>query len=139
MNIHREKDFPLYQDMAVRVSEQSYAKRKQVGCIILAKTGMLSLGFNGMPSGYPNQCEISGVTDPLVIHAERNAIDKMTREGVSPYGSIVFVTLSPCLECAKSLAAVGVSAVYYRDLHRQEAIDHLNQMGIITKEWRLND
>jgi dCMP deaminase len=136
MNIHREKDFPLYQDMAVRVSEQSYAKRKQVGAVILAKTGMISLGWNGQPSGYPNQCELlDGTTDPLVIHAERNAIDKMTREGVSPYGSIVFVTLSPCLECAKSLAAVGVSAVYYRDLHRQEAIEHLNQMGIITKQW----
>jgi dCMP deaminase len=136
MNIHREKDFPLYQDMAVRVSEQSYAKRKQVGAVILAKTGMLSLGWNGQPSGYPNQCELpDGTTDPLVIHAEENALNKMSREGVSPLGSIVFVTLSPCINCAKSLAAVGVSAVYYRDLHRQEAIEHLNQMGIITKKW----
>jgi dCMP deaminase len=136
MNIHREKDFPLYQDMAVRVSEQSYAKRKQVGAVILAKTGMLSLGWNGMASGYPNQCELpDGTTDPLVIHAEENALNKMSREGVSPLGSIVFVTLSPCINCAKSLAAVGVSAVYYRDLHRQEAIEHLNQMGITTKQW----
>ena len=131
----KEKYFQLYMDMAERVSEQSHAKRKQVGCTIVTTTGLVALGWNGMPSGYPNQCEISGVTNPLVIHAERNALDKMSREGVSPLGSIVFTTLSPCIECAKSLAAVGVSAVYYRDHHREEALEHLRTMGIHVEKW----
>ena len=136
MDIHRRKDFYLYQDMANRVAIQSHALRKQVGCIILAKTGMISLGWNGQPTGYPNQCELpDGTTNPLVIHAERNALDKMSREGVSPLGSIVFTTLSPCIDCAKSLAAVGVSAVYYRDHHREEALGHLRTMGIHVEKW----
>ena len=136
VDMHRKKDFPLYKDLAQRVSQQSYAKRKQVGAVILTKTGMIALGWNTMPSGYSNQCELSdGTTHPLVIHAEDNALNKMTKEGISPEGAIVFITLAPCLSCAKRLAAAGVSAVYYRDYHRQEALDHLQQMNIIIGKW----
>lgn len=136
IKVQHAKYHALYKDMAVRVSEQSYAKRKQVGCVIVSTTGLIALGFNGMPSGYPNQCELpDGTTNPLVIHAERNAIDKMTREGVPVAGSIVFTTLSPCIECAKSLAAIGVKAVYYRDHHCQHGLHHLDTMGITTERW----
>ena len=137
MNPHKEKYFGMYQDLAVWVAQQSSAKRKQVGAVIISKSGMVALGLNGMPSGYHNDCELKdGTTNPLVIHAERNAIDKMTREGTTVSGSIIFTTLSPCLECAKSLAAVGITAIYYRDHHREDALEHLNQMGISTYQWK---
>lgn len=132
----KEKYFSLYQDMAVRASQESCAKRKQVGSVIVTPTGLIALGINGMPSGYLNQCELEdGSTNPLVTHAERNALDKLTRTGVPVDGSIIFTTLAPCVECAKSLAAVGIKAVYYRDHHRQEALEHLSQMNIHTEKW----
>jgi dCMP deaminase len=135
-SFHKEKFHPMYQQLTEVIAEQSYCVRKKVGAVLVTRAGTIGIGFNGTKAGKPNVCELlDGTTDPEVTHAEINAIDKMSREGVSPLGSIVFVTLSPCINCAKSLAAVGVSAVYYRDLHRQEAIEHLNQMGIITKQW----
>jgi len=134
--INNEKYFPMYQDLAVRVSQESYAKRKQVGCVILSKSGMISVGMNGTASGMPNICEHEdGTTHDFVIHAEQNALHKMAREGVATSGSIVFVTLSPCVACAKSLIGVGVSAVYYRDHHRESAIQHLRDMDVVVKQW----
>lgn len=126
----------MYQTVAEVVAEQSYCVRKKVGAVVVTPTGILGIGFNGTAKGYPNQCELEdGTTHPLVIHAEDNALNKMAKEGISPEGAIVFITLAPCLSCAKRLAAVGVSAVYYRDHHREEAITHLERMGVTVKQW----
>ena len=123
---HREKYFGLYWSLADAAATQSVADRAKVGCVIVTRTGMISVGWNGMPPGLPNRCENQWIldegvprqkTDPRVIHAERNAIDKMTREGVSTRGAILFTTLSPCMECAKSIATLELDCVYIRDLH----------------------
>lgn len=146
IDAHKQKYWNLYWDVANTAALQSVATRRRVGCCIVTAQGMLGIGWNGMPSGFPNQCEQvvsrinpahlpqtekTMVTDPRVIHAERNALDKLTREGISPRGAMVFVTTSPCLECAKSLYAVGVASVHYDELYRDHAgIQLLHDAGV---------
>jgi dCMP deaminase len=114
--------------MALRVAEQSTATRHQVGAVVVTPTGMISLGWNGMPSGLGNSCEDTVVYDPVlgrdrpksnaeVIHAERNAIDKMTRQGTPTQGSVLFVTRAPCFECAKALHGLGFESIRYIEDH----------------------
>ena len=138
---HKEKYHELYWAMADAAAQQSLATRHKVGCVIVAPTGMISVGWNGMPAGwYTNYCEhvpagspdgTPLVTSPEVIHAERNAIDKMTRQGVPIQGSILFTTLAPCLECAKSMHGLGFAHIYYRDLYRCSAgLEFLIKAGV---------
>lgn len=96
------------------VSEQSYAKRKQVGAVISTRNGVILTGYNGTPTGTHNKCENDDWTTlDSVIHAEQNCILKAAKEGVSIEGSKVFVTLSPCVRCAAMLLQCGVSEVWY--------------------------
>jgi len=147
---HKEKYHDLYWAMAATAARQSVARRTKVGCVIVAPTGMISIGWNGMPPGFDNNCEVEDkktvrltstkedllvgldlITKPEVIHAERNAIDKMTRQGVPVEGSILFTTLAPCLECAKSMHGLGFAHVYYRDTYRCTAgLQFLEQAGV---------
>lgn len=132
---HRQKYHPLYWEMAFAVANQSVALRKQVGTVIVTNTGMISLGWNGTPAGMHNACE--KVIDPQtgelkttdeVIHAERNAIDKMTLQGISTKDSLVFCTLSPCYECAKSMYGLGIKALYFAHYHScTRGVDLLRQ------------
>ena len=94
-----------------------------------------------MPAGYKfgNACEFADlatgelVTKPETIHAERNAIDKMTRQGVSTEGSVMFTTMAPCLECAKSIHGLGFKHVYYREVYRNDnGIEFLKRAGVPT-------
>jgi dCMP deaminase len=128
----KDKYHSLYMDMAVLQSGASCAERKKVGSIIVLTTGTMASGWNGMPAGMDNCCEDqNGDTKPEVIHAERNALDKLSKEGISPMGAIVFITLSPCMECAKSLYSVGVTEVYYLSGYKESSgIDFLNKMGV---------
>jgi dCMP deaminase len=132
---HKEKYHKLYQDLAERVSQESVAISRQVGAVIVAQSGMMSIGWNGTPSGFDNNCEYDDQrTKPEVIHAERNAIDKMTRQGVSTQGAILFTTTAPCIECAKSIAPVGISQVYYRDhFTNNDGIDflHISEVSVL--------
>lgn len=126
INPHKPKYFNLYWQIAEAAAQQSTAIRSKVGAVIVAPTGMLSIGFNGTPSGFDNTCEHENSTGSLttkseVIHAERNAIDKMTRQGVSTEGSLLFVTMSPCFECAKSLIGLGFAGIYYDTTYRDTA------------------
>jgi len=114
----KSKFHSLYWEMAHAAASQSYCNRHKVGAVVVTPTGMISVGWNGAPSGLPNVCEdITGKTLPTTIHAERNAIDKMTRQGVPTAGSVLFVTRSPCFECAKALHGLGLKAIYYDELH----------------------
>lgn len=130
INPHRAKYHNLYWSMARDAACQSVATRHQVGAIVVTATGMISPGWNGMPAGMDNACEGEMVTEywdgmcmtrpktkPEVIHAERNAIDKMTRQGVSTAGAILFVTRAPCFECSKALHGLGLAAIYYDEDH----------------------
>lgn len=148
----KNKYHELYWDMASRSAKESIATRHQVGAVVVTKAGMISVGWNGMPPGMPNECESTKVfdeeindwrpkTNPEVIHAERNALDKMHREGVSTIGAIVFITRAPCIECAKALQNLGLKAVYYDVNHDDmRGVDLLNKRGIlcISKEEHEN-
>ena len=131
LNPLKSKYFELYWDIAYAAATQSVASRRKVGACLVTPSGMISIGWNGTPVGFSNACEVDNKTKPEVIHAERNAIDKMTRQGVSTYGSLLFVTTSPCFECAKAIHGLGFKAIYYDDMyHCSSGIDFLKQTGV---------
>lgn len=125
MNPHRLKYHPLYWDIVETAANQSVATRHQVGAAVVTPTGMISIGWNGMPSGLDNNCESQYwleneqryKTNPEVIHAERNAIDKMTNQGIPTAGSILFTSITPCFECSKALHNLGLKMIIYKDEH----------------------
>lgn len=126
----------LYIDLAKRVSMESRCPRKKVGCCILLSSGMVSLGFNGMASGGANSWEDTGVPNPEVIHAEENCIGKLLAEGVSCKNATVYLTLSPCLNCAKILEMAKVSRVVYLENYRcTKGIDYLKKYNVEVEQY----
>jgi len=121
-----------YLKTALIVAERSYAVRKQVGAVIANDYDILSYGWNGMPAGYPNQCEIEdGSTDPLVYHGEANAILKCARTGKQTEGSNLYLTLSPCVPCALMIMRAGIKEVHYIEKYRiTDGLDLLEENGI---------
>lgn len=104
----------IYLDMAQVLSKASYAKRRQVGCLIVKDRSIISDGYNGTVSGFPNVCEDeNGLTLPGVLHAETNALSKLTKSSQSSIGATMYITLSPCLECAKLIVQSGIARVVY--------------------------
>lgn len=128
MKINKDVMFSI----AKVVSEQSYAKRKQVGAVISTRNGVILTGYNGTPTGTHNKCENDDWTTlDSVIHAEQNCILKAAKEGVSIEGSKVFVTLSPCVRCAAMLLQCGVSEVWYLHEYKDlSGVQLLNENGI---------
>lgn len=121
----------MYMDMAVRLSKESKCPRKQVGCVVVSASGMIAPGFNGHASGGPNEWEWKEGGNPEVVHAELNALGKMLEQGVSAAGATVYVTLSPCLECAKLLVRAKVAAVFYLETYRcSDGLDYLRRYGV---------
>lgn len=96
-------------------AECSTATRLKVGAIIVKENRIISIGYNGMPSGWSNECEVDGKTKPEVLHAEANAIAKVARSPESCEDSILFCTHTPCIECAKLIYQSGISEVYVRN------------------------
>ena len=95
----------------------SSANRLKVGCIIVKDNRIISIGYNGMPSGWDNTCEVDNVTKPEVLHAETNAIAKVARSNESCEGATLFVTTAPCLDCAKLIYQSGISRVVWKTPH----------------------
>lgn len=124
-----------YMRMARIWAENSYCKRRQVGAIIVKDKMIISDGFNGTPSGFENICEDeNGLTKPYVLHAEANAITKIARSGNNSDGATLYVTASPCIECAKLIIQAGIRRVVYAEhYHLTDGIDLLNRAGIETK------
>lgn len=118
--------------MAAIWAENSYCKRRKVGALIVKNNMIISDGFNGTPSGFENICEDeNGVTKPYVLHAEANAISKIARSGNSAEGATLYITDSPCMECAKLIIQAGIVRVVYRDEYRlTDGIDLLRRAGI---------
>lgn len=118
----------LWMDFAHRLADESSAKRLKVGCVIATAGGGLYTGYNGTLKGDSNNCEEDGCTHGGVYHAEENALDKMLLDGVSPDGSIVVVTHSPCIVCARRILKASPKVViysdYYRDLEGKEFLEH---------------
>ena len=125
-----------YLEMATVWARNSYCKRRQVGALLVKDKMIISDGYNGTPSGFENICEDeNGVTKPYVLHAEANAITKVAKSGNSSAGATLFVTASPCAECAKLIIQAGIRRVVYRDAYRlTDGIDLLERAGIEVEQ-----
>lgn len=110
-----------YLRMARIWAENSYCKRRQVGALLVKDKSIISDGYNGTPSGFENICEDEeGRTKPYVLHAEANAITKVAKSGNSSDGATLYVTASPCIECAKLIIQAGIKRVVYSEKYRLE-------------------
>lgn len=132
----------VYMKMAEALSELSYAKRSKVGCVIVSMDGQIvSQGYNGTPTGFDNVCEITDehthdlVTKPEVLHAESNAISKCAKWGGSTNYATLYVTMSPCYECAKLIIQAGIKRVVYKEQYRDDTgIRLLERAGITVSK-----
>ena len=131
----KQKLVDAFMDTAERFAQLSSAVRLQVGAVVVKDNRIISIGYNGMPSGWTNECEeeIGHVLDESgnivetrtktkdeVIHAEANAIIKLARDGESGNGASLFCTHAPCIHCAKLIHGAGIEKVYYRESYRDE-------------------
>lgn len=130
-----------YLRMARIWSENSYCTRRKVGALLVKEKMIISDGYNGTPSGFPNKCEDEeGLTIPYVLHAEANAITKVARSNNSSEGSTLYVTASPCIECAKLIIQAGIKKVVFSDLYRiADGLRLLERAGIEIVHLPLND
>ena len=140
----KSKFVEAYMDVAERFAQLSSAQRLQVGAIVVKDDRIISIGYNGMPSGWNNCCEdhftmindkgerfIETKTKPEVIHAESNAISKLARGTESGEGATMFGTHQPCIDCAKLIYQSGIATVYYKNEYRStQGIDFLNKSGV---------
>jgi len=140
----KQKWVDAFMDTAERFAQLSSAKRLKVGAVVVKDNRIISIGYNGMPAGWTNDCEnvvqLSDDTVVLktkdeVIHAEANAILKLARDGESGNGSTLFCTHAPCIHCSKLVHGAGINTVYYRDAYRDEdGINFLNSCKINVKK-----
>ena len=137
----KSKFIPMYMEIAEIVSKQSSAKRLQVGAIVVKDDRVISIGFNGMPSGWTNECEnvvevhedggVVTKTKPEVIHAEANAIAKLAKGTESGDGSTMFLTHAPCLDCAKQIYTAGIKTVYFKNYYKNvDGIQFLQRCNV---------
>ena len=135
----KQKFIDAYMDVAHRFAELSYAKRLQVGAIIVKEDRIISIGFNGTPAGWTNDCEHfvdNGVrsgffTKDEVIHAEMNCLGKLAKSSETGIDSTMFITHSPCIQCAKGIYVAGVNTIYYHtDYRSNDGIDFLRKCGV---------
>ena len=121
-----------YLRMARIWAENSYCKRRQVGALIVKDKSIISDGYNGTPSGFENICEDEQErTKPYVLHAEANAITKVAKSSNSSDGATLYVTASPCIECAKLIIQSGIRLVVYSELYRcSDGIELLKKAGV---------
>jgi dCMP deaminase len=122
----------VYLKMAQVWASNSHSKRSQVGCLVVKNKTIISDGYNGTPTGFPNICEDdSNQTLPSVLHAEANAITKLAMNTVSSNGSTMYVTLSPCFDCSKLIIQTGIKRMVFSEIYRKtDSLDLLNQAGI---------
>ena len=121
-----------YLRMAKIWAENSYCKRRKVGALVVKDQMIISDGYNGTPSGFDNVCEDShDLTFPYVLHAEANAITKLARSSNNSDGSTLYVTASPCIECAKLIIQAGIKRVVYAEKYRlEDGVALLQRAGI---------
>ena len=121
-----------YLKMAKIWAENSYCKRRQVGALIVKDQMIISDGYNGTPSGFENICEDeNNVTKPYVLHAEANAITKVAASNNNSKGATIYITSSPCIECAKLIIQAGIRRVVFSEkYHTEEGVSLLKRAGI---------
>ena len=133
-------------------AELSYAKRKKVGCVIVKDDRIISIGYNGTPSGWDNECEYSTlwkngkqlpspvlITKSEVLHAETNAIAKLAASTESGEGAVLFLSsFSPCMDCAKLIYQSGIKEVYYKEKYKMEdGITFLKKAGVKNEQFKM--
>ena len=127
-------------DVAYRFAELSHARRLHVGAIIVKDDRIISIGYNGMPAGWENNCELTQddgtlVTRPEVLHAEMNALMKLAKSTESGNAASIFITHAPCMDCAKSIYQAGILEVYYSEDYRSSnGIAFLKQCDIKVRK-----
>ena len=132
-----------YIEVAQLCAKNSYAEKLQVGAIIVKDGQIMSDGFNGTPCGFENKCEFQYIDGNLhtfyyVLHAESNAILKCAKYGRPTNGSTLYITHSPCIECAKLIIQAGIIRVVYLENYKKEAgLDLLKKAGIIVEKFEL--
>lgn len=121
-----------YMRMARIWAENSYCERRQVGALLVKNKMIISDGYNGTPSGFENKCEDENyISKPYVLHAEANAISKIARSHNSSDGATLYVTASPCMECAKLIIQAGIKRVIYGEEYRiMDGVELLQRAGI---------
>ena len=141
----KQKFIDAHMASAEVYSRLSSAKRLQVGCVVVKDNTIIGIGYNGMPSGWTNECEdiievhedggVVTKTKSEVLHAETNALAKIARSTNSSEGASLFVTHAPCIDCAKLIHQSGINSVYYRNSYRDElGINFLKQCKVeVTK------
>lgn len=130
-----------YLRMAKLWAENSYCQRRKVGALVVKDQMIISDGYNGTPSGFENVCEDeNNVTKPYVLHAEANAITKIARSGNSSEGATMYITASPCIECAKLIIQAGIKRVIYSEKYRiEDGISLMKKAGIEVVYIDLNE
>jgi dCMP deaminase len=137
----KPKFIAAFMDVAERFAQLSSAKRLQVGAIVVKDDRIISIGYNGMPSGWDNECEdtfhhhelgtCTTVTKAEVLHAETNAIAKLAKSSESGLGATMFVTHAPCIDCAKLVYQSGIDTVYYKNDYRStQGLDFLTKSNV---------
>ena len=137
----KSKFIDAYMDVAERFAQLSSATRLQVGAIVVKDDRIISIGYNGMPTGWDNCCEDVIREDEVgfqvtktkaeVLHAETNAIAKLAKSGESGLGATMFVTHAPCIDCAKLVYQSGIATVYYKNKYRStQGLEFLNKSGV---------
>ena len=133
MNKDKQAQFDRsYLKMAAVWAQNSYCQRRQVGALIVKDRMIISDGYNGTPSGFENVCEDDeGNTKPYVLHAEANAITKVAKSNNSSDGATLYITSSPCVECAKLIIQAGIKRVVFSNEYRiTDGIDLLRRANI---------
>ena len=139
----KQKFIDLYMDWALRLAKLSHARRLQVGAVIVKDDTVISYGYNGMPSGWDNNCEdeitvemdekfVKALkTKPEVLHAESNAVSKLAKSSNSGLNADIFITHAPCIDCAKLILQSGIRRVYYGSQYRDDyGVKFLRTSGI---------
>jgi dCMP deaminase len=143
----KQKFIDLYMDWALRLAKLSHARRLQVGAVIVKDDTVISYGYNGMPSGWDNNCEdeitvemdekfVKALkTKPEVLHAESNAVSKLAKSSNSGLNADIFITHAPCIDCAKLILQSGIRRVYYGTQYRDDyGVKFLQTSGVeVTK------
>jgi len=152
----KQKFIDYFMDVAERTSQLSHAIRLKVGAIIVKDGRIISIGYNGMPAGWDNNCEevvdvdINDIrynynnftkelkTRPEVLHAETNAISKLARSTEAGDNSTLFCTHAPCIDCAKLIYQSGINSVYYRDTYRDDSgLKFLEKSGVDVTQYEV--
>ena len=150
----KQKYINAYMQTAQVFAELSHARRLHVGAIVVKEDRIISIGYNGMPAGWDNNCEdeIGHVFDdnrcivetrlktkPEVLHAEMNALMKLAKSTESGNGADLFVTHAPCLDCAKGIFQAGIARVWYGTAYRDDVgINFLIKSGVEVNQTQIN-